>query len=87
VKVVMKPIEIIAWFTQEGMPKPLKFRIKDDKESNMTVKVGRIIDLKEEKLVGNKMLVFTCESVIRNIEKIYEIKYELSTCKWFLFKI
>lgn len=86
-KVVMKPVEIIAWFTQDGMLKPIKFRMKDDREAYITIKIDRVIDRKEEKLAGNKMLVFTCESIIRGTEKIYEIKYELNTCKWFLFKI
>jgi len=33
------------------------------------------------------MLIFTCQSVINGLEKRYEIKYELSTCKWFLYKM
>lgn len=86
-KVVMKPIEIIAWFTVEGKPRPIKFRMVDDSDSYITVKVDRIIDQKEEKLAGNRMILFVCESIIGNIERVYEIKYELNTCRWFLFKI
>jgi len=86
-KVVKKSIEMIAWFNQEGIPHPIKFRIMDNKESWIVIKVDRIIKRDTEKLAGNKMIVFRCQSIINGVEKIYEIKYELDTCKWILFKI
>ena len=33
------------------------------------------------------MLVFTVQKRINGTECLYEIKYEISTCKWFLYKI
>ncbi|MBU3177565.1 hypothetical protein KPL47_14610 [Clostridium estertheticum] len=46
------------------------------------------------KLDGNKqrisdeiMTVVTCQSVINEIDRLYELKYELSSCRWILFKI
>jgi len=86
-KVVKMPIEMIAWFTQEGIPHPIKFRLKNDDESWIVVKVNRIISRDIEKLAGNKMIVFTCQSIIKGVEKIYEVKYEVESCKWMLFKI
>lgn len=83
----MKPIEIIAWFTHDGKFQPLKFRMKDDGESYITVKIDRVICSEEEKLAGNRMMVFTCRSIIEGMERIYQIKYELGTCRWFLFKM
>jgi hypothetical protein len=41
----------------------------------------------EEKLAGNKMLIFRCQSEIERELKPYEIKYELGTCKWYLWKM
>ena len=41
----------------------------------------------KEKLAGNEMLVFKCQSLIDGVLKMFEIKYELRTCKWILFKI
>ncbi len=86
-KVVRKPIEMIAWFTEDGIPNPIRFRIKDSGESRMTIKVDRIIKRDLEKLAGNKMIIFTCQSFIDGTERIYEVKYEHDTCKWMLFKI
>lgn len=33
------------------------------------------------------MLVYTCSAAIDGTEKIFEIKYDVESCKWILFKI
>ncbi|MGI6711236.1 MAG: hypothetical protein ACOX4L_00550 [Bacillota bacterium] len=86
-KIINKPIEIIAWFTDAGQIKPIKFRIKDEEQLNRVFKVDKILTQNEEKLAGNRMLVFKCQSRADGLEKRYELKYEISTCRWFLFKI
>ena len=85
-KVVAKPIEVVAWFDIIGNIHPVRFRIVQDEETT-TVIIDKIINLMEEKLAGNNMIVFTCQSLINDKEKIYEIKYEIATCRWVLFKI
>lgn len=86
-KVVCKPIDMIAWFEDSGKVHPIKFRIKEKNEENKVITIDRIRCVKLEKLAGNLMYVFECESVINDVFKIYEIKYEMETCKWVLFKI
>jgi len=78
---------MIVWFNEDGTPHPVRFNMSLHDESNITIRIDRVIHKQEEKLAGNHMLVFTCQSVINNIEKIYEIKYELRTCKWYLYKM
>lgn len=85
-KVLMKPIEMIAWFTEAGKPRPIKFKFVYTDDC-ITIKVGKIITIDEEKIAGNRMYLYKCQSIIENVEKIYELKYEINTCKWFLFKI
>ena len=85
-KVVCKPIEMIAWFEKDGKVHPIKFRLKED-DQNQVIPIERIRCVKLEKLGGNQMYVFECESHFKGIMKIYEIKYEMDTCKWMLFKI
>jgi hypothetical protein len=86
-KVVMKPVKMIAWFTEDGVPTPVRFNIQQNDQSGLTVRIDRIIQKREEKLAGNRMLVYTCQSMINDIERVYEIKYELNSCRWFLYKI
>jgi hypothetical protein len=85
-KVVCKPIDVIAWFEKDGKIHPIKFRIRED-DFNQVIVIQKIRVVKTEKLAGNLMYVFECESEINGIIKIYEIKYEMATCKWILFKI
>lgn len=88
-KVLMKPIEMIAWFTRDGKPNPIRYKIVKEYEDgdNIIINVDRIITRAEEKLAGNRMIVFKCQSVFDGTEKLYELKYEINTCKWFLYKM
>lgn len=81
-KVVMDPIEMIAWFDIPGTLRPIRFR-----HDGKIVKVEMILRVSEEKLAGNRMKIYECQSEIRGQMKRFELKYELNTCKWFLWKI
>ena len=39
-----------------------------------------------EKLAGNVIEKFVCIASVNEVERIFEIKYELLTKKWILFK-
>ena len=86
-KIVAKSVEMVAWFTQEGIPRPVRFRLVNEEGIYTIIKIDRIISKDKEKLAGNEMLIFKCESMIKDVQKIYEIKYELRTCKWILYKM
>lgn len=86
-KVVTKPIEVISVMDTKGIITPLRLRIVRDDESLQVIKVDKVITRTQEKFAGKHMIVFDCQSLIGNVEKRYELKYELKTCKWMLFKI
>jgi hypothetical protein len=86
-KTYMKPIKMIAWFAEDGAITPVSFQIIGHEQEYVTVPIDKIIVRNEEKLAGNKMLIFRCQSVINKLEKIYELKYEPNKCKWWLWKI
>ena len=86
-KVVAKPIEMVAWTDTKGNINPVRFKIINEDETNSVVKIDKVITVDKEKLAGNNMLVYKCQSVVNGADKLYEIKYELSTCRWILFKI
>lgn len=85
-KIVAKPIEMVAWFEENGTPHPVRFRLKESDQFK-TIKVNKVITAEKEKLAGNLMYVFRCQSVINNILRVYELKYALESCRWILFKI
>ncbi|MGK0467175.1 MAG: hypothetical protein ACJAX4_002466 [Clostridium sp.] len=86
-KVIAKPIEVVVWTDIRGNIHPVRFKITNEDESNFVVKIDKVICVDKEKLAGNNMLVYKCQSVINGLDKLYEIKYELSSCRWILFKI
>lgn len=86
-KILMKPIEMIAWFNLKEKPIPLRYRIIDENNRYRVIKVDKIIFAEEEKLAGNRMILYRCMSRVNNLERIYELKYEIDTCRWFLYKI
>lgn len=86
-RVVVQPIEMISYTDNKGDIRPLRFRMQTEDESVKVIKVDKVIIKETEKFAGNPMLVFKCQSLIDNVVKLFEIKYELNTCKWMLFKI
>ena len=86
-KMVAKAIDVISKTDKEGVITPVKFRIEAHDESEIEIKIGRILTRELEKLAGNKMLVFKCEGEINGAVKTYELKYGLDTCKWMMFRI
>lgn len=85
-KVLMKPIEVVARFSQDGIPHPVKYKVTFE-DKPIVIQVDKILFKTEEKLAGNRMIIYRCQSEINGILKQFELKYELNTCRWFLFKI
>lgn len=85
-KVLNKSIDVLCLFDVTGVPEPIRFRVTDNDGEPQVAKL-RVIKREFEKLAGNKMYVYTCQSVIDNEMKILTIKYELDSCKWFIYKM
>ena len=86
-KILSQPIEVISYTDNKGDIRPLRFRLQVGDEKIEVIKIDKVIVKETEKLAGNNMIVFKCQSLIDNAEKLFEIKYELRTCKWILYKI
>ena len=86
-KVVAKPVDMVTWFSKDGSLHPIRFRLQVEDESYKVINVDRIVHKSIEKLAGNDMIVYRCQSEINGVVKPFELKYEIRTCKWMLFKI
>lgn len=86
-KVVAKEIEVISHTDCKGNIRPIKFKLQAEDKCEKVIKIDKVVTKDIEKLAGNLMIVFKCQSLIDNILRQFEIKYELQTCKWILFKI
>ncbi|MBZ9637708.1 hypothetical protein [Clostridium sp. FP1] len=86
-KVLALPIEMVSYTDNKGSINPIRFRMQIGDEPMQVIKIDKVILKETEKLAGNIMIVYRCQSLIDDIMKLFEIKYEISTCKWILFKI
>lgn len=85
-KVIAKPIEMVAWFDSYGVIHPIRFKICEDDHASV-IKISKIITRSKERTCGNDTIVFTCSGIIENFEKTFEVKYEIKTLRWILFKL
>ena len=81
------PVEMVSYTDNKGSIRPVRFRMQVDNEAMQVIKIDRVLVTETEKLAGNIMLVYKCQSVIDNVERLFEIKYELKSCRWILYKI
>ena len=75
-KTIAAPVEMVCWFDLNGKPHPVRFR-----HNGSVVKVQQVVHTTEEKLAGNRMLCFRCQSEVNGVMRVFELKYELGTCK------
>ena len=85
-KIVAKPIKMIAAFDEKGFPNPLRFRVE---ESGVwqTIKVDHIVSMQQIRPAGMEAIVFLCQSEIGETLKQYEIVYRIKPHQWELYKI
>lgn len=77
-KIVNEPIKVMAVFNTNGKIEPVKFRLSDE-----VVRIEKIMKTYEENIVGNTRVVFVC---LHNGKDIFELKYEVDSKTWYLFK-
>ena len=81
-KTQMTPITVLTHFENDGTPHPLRLKL-----AGKELKIEQVVSMTEEKLAGNKMLCFRCQSENGGELRPFEIKFELETCRWFLWKV
>ena len=86
-KILALPIEMVSYTDKHGSIKPIRFRMQVEDEPMQVIKIDKVIVKNTEKFAGNIMIVYRCQSLIDDATKLFEIKYELATCKWILYKI
>ncbi len=86
-KIVAKPIDVIAVFSGRKKPIPYKFKFYDASEEKVEIAVSKIQCVEERKLAGIDTLIYTCQSEFFGIEKIYQLKYIIGQYRWELYKI
>jgi hypothetical protein len=86
-KILVYIKHMISYTNEKGEIRPLRFRLQIGDEPLKVIKIDKVIFKQLEKFAGNPMMLYRCQTTEGDIEKLFEIKYELNTCKWILYKI
>ena len=86
-KIVAKPVDVIATFTNQKKPVPYKFKFYQESGEKVEITVDKIRCIEESHLAGIDSLVYTCESDFQRERKIYQLKYVIGQYRWELYKI
>lgn len=79
---------MISYFDPNGLLTPIRFHMLPvENQKAVTIQFSKITIRDEEKLAGNQTMIYKYQSTIGDAEKVYELKYELSICKWYLYKM
>ena len=85
-KILAKPVKMIAVFDEKGIPTPLRFKIEEDGVPHI-IKVDKIISSEAVRPAGMDAFVFRCQSEVRGNAKQYELIYRVKPHQWELYKI
>ncbi len=86
-KTIMKPVDMLAWFDEQGTPHPIRFRIKSAESEDMIIRIERIMFKQRQKSGGNIMMRFDCRAHDGRMPREVQINYETASCKWYLMKM
>lgn len=87
-KIVALPIDAVVYFMGKEMPKPYRFRCREENgEEAAPVKIDRIYDVEKTNIAGAPAFVYRCQSEIDGVMKLYELRYFVRECCWELYKI
>lgn len=86
-KLISEPVEMLSYTLMDGTVRPVKFRVKNEEMTYTVIKVDRILQIDKNKMAGNEMLVYRCQSAINGMERLYELRLDMRSCRWVLYKI
>jgi len=87
-KTLMQPIDMISCtYMNGGAPQPVRFKAKAKEDQDIVVSIDRVVSVELEKFAGNPMYRYTCRGIIAGKERQFELKFEVNTCKWYLFRV
>ena len=84
--IIGKPVDMIGWFDEKGRLKPARYRLQESRDEHIKIKIGKVIEEREEKKGKKRIIVYRCQSIIDGFCKEYEIMYDVSECRWALKK-
>ena len=83
-----KPIEVAAHLDSAGIIKPISFKNVNEDGTTTSFKIQRSIRRDKEKLGENAYIyTFTCEVIVDEKTILCDLKFNVQTKEWVLFRM
>lgn len=86
-EVLLTPIEVVATFTQDGRISPLRFRILRPDDGNETIFINQVTRRQRQRIGKTLIDIYTCRGTVHDSDRIFELKHEIHSGKWSLYRI
>ena len=85
--IVDKSIQVVTKTDGAGIVKPLCFSIADDDKCGDVINVERLVRRDKEKIDGDYIYTFTCEIIKDDTKMLCDLRLNLSTNEWILYRM
>ncbi|BCZ45898.1 hypothetical protein psyc5s11_19650 [Clostridium gelidum] len=85
--IVDKSIQVVTKTDGAGIVKPLCFSIADDNEGGEVINIERLVRRDKEKIGGDYTYTFTCEIIKDNMKRLCDLRLNLRTNEWILYRM
>jgi hypothetical protein len=85
--IVDKSVQVVTTTDRAGIVKPLGFFSTDAGEIEDVINVERLVRRDKEKIGGDYIYTFTCEIIKDNMKMLCDLRLNLSTNEWSLYRI
>lgn len=86
-KIVDKSVQVITTTDGAGIVKPVCFFITDDSEVVNVINVERLVRRDKEKIGEDYIYTFTCEIIRDNMKMLCDLRLNLTTEEWSLYRM
>ena len=86
-EVLLIPIEVVATFSQDGCITPVRFRVILEDAGSQTITVSQILRRRRERTGKSFIDIYTCNGQFQAHERGFELKYDIATGEWSLYRM
>lgn len=86
-KIANIPVQLISSCSTLGDLTPLRFRYENEEHSLSTVNIDAVLSIKENQYNGIHEIIYTCQAALNGTVHLFELKYNVSSHKWLIFRI
>lgn len=86
-KMYNKEITVISMTETDGTITPIKWRIMDEAEGYHTYKILKVMKRQKRRIAGHMTYELLCETEINGSSRPCELRYNIESSQWKLFKI